>query len=477
MRKVCSQILILSSAFLILNPDCFGQTPITEPTIDHRIPEEVLDGDGDPLPVEVGQLPLDFFDNFSWQMFVALNWPAVADKRGVPDTTKTIKDPGRRVWEAWKSAYEIVQPNGAQPSHWESLDAETPCPSISAENSALKRVIGTFAKSGFGDFNQVGFGNTIGPLVCQNKTYTRFEVRVNKQEFDFIRDNKLYLKSVLDKRALSKLPLRFPNGSIEVKAAWREFTSDETQELIDTFYSITAQVYDPVDQVCREKKLGLVGLHIVHKTPLRPQWIWSSFEHISNVPKHGTTPDQNDKFSYNDPSKEQETDSPAAPVTVDNEPVADPTPTQVIREFKLHPSAGGNVGTVAMNQRYQQELAGSVWANYQLVTTQWPRETHNPGVSPPDNIAGDPFPAMIQNPADPNSVSVSNTTMESYVQGTSCMACHNVARRKNLDFVFFLDFHAFDDTGLAGAKPNSLNDLKNLIKSIQNLKSNHADNE
>ena len=30
--------------------------------------------------------------------------------------------------------------------------------------------------------------------------------------------------------------------------------------------------------------LGLVGLHIVHKTDSEPQWIWSTFEHVNNVP-------------------------------------------------------------------------------------------------------------------------------------------------------------------------------------------------
>lgn len=477
MPKFSARIIVLILSALFLVSQTHGQTPVTDATISHEVPEEVLDGSGAPLPVDVGQNPLDFFDNYSWQMFVALNWPAKSGERGVPDTGKSIEDSGRRVWETWKAGYEIVQPDGASPTHWESLDAETPCPDIDSEDSALKRVIGTFAKGGFGDFNQVGFGenDTKGPLICQNSTYARYEVRVNKQEFDFIRDNRLYLKSELDKRATATLPLRFTNNSVEVKAAWREFTSDDDQAFIDTFFTTTAQVYDPVEQECKEKKLGLVGLHIVHKTPLRPQWIWSSFEHVGNVPKHGAVPAATDNFSFNDPAKPQTTSPQQTPISTDNEPIANPDPTQVVRELKLHPPVGTNVGTEAMNERYQAALAGSVWANYQLVTTQWPRKTHDLAESPPDNIAGNPFPDPFQTPGNPASVSVSNSTMETYVQGASCMLCHDVARRKNLDFVFFLDFHAFDDTGLAGAKPNSLDDLQKVIKSIQNLKSLNQD--
>src|SRR5689334_8702814 len=36
-------------------------------------------------------------NEFSWQMFVAMNWPAAPDQRGAPDTTKTIGQDGPTV--------------------------------------------------------------------------------------------------------------------------------------------------------------------------------------------------------------------------------------------------------------------------------------------------------------------------------------------------------------------------------------------
>ena len=45
-----------------------------------------------------------------------------------------------------------------------------------------------------------------------------------------------------------------------------------------------AHVLDPVTGQCAPTLVGLVGLHIVQKTKSRPQWIWSTFEQVDNVP-------------------------------------------------------------------------------------------------------------------------------------------------------------------------------------------------
>src|SRR5690348_15782117 len=50
-----------------------------------------------PPPDEVDNLPpwqnpIDFFDTYSWRIFIALNWPAAQGQRGVPDGAKSISD-------------------------------------------------------------------------------------------------------------------------------------------------------------------------------------------------------------------------------------------------------------------------------------------------------------------------------------------------------------------------------------------------
>src|SRR4029079_465257 len=104
-----------------------------------------------------------------------------------------------------------------------------------------------------------------------------------------------------------------------------------------------------------------------------------------------------------------------------NPPQANPAGTQVVRELSLHPALGGAIGTEATNLRYRTALAGTVWENYMLVCTQWPTQTSDSNVTPPDNIRGNPFPD-----ADAPDTTVTNTTLETYTQQfTSCMACHD----------------------------------------------------
>jgi hypothetical protein len=66
------------------------------------------------------------------------------------------------------------------------------------------------------------------------------------------------------------------------------------------FFTRVAWVLDPFDptQTCKQVTVGLVGLHIVQKTASRPQWIWSTFEQIDNVPGGASS----GPFTYNDGS-------------------------------------------------------------------------------------------------------------------------------------------------------------------------------
>jgi hypothetical protein len=46
--------------------------------------------------------------------------------------------------------------------------------------------------------------------------------------------------------------------------------------------------------------VALVALHFVYKTPSRPQWIWSTFEHADNVPESGESPRTGHTFNNGD---------------------------------------------------------------------------------------------------------------------------------------------------------------------------------
>ena len=195
------------------------------------------------------------------------------------------------------------------------------------------------------------------------------------------------------------------------------------------------------------------------KTKYRPQWIWSTFEHVDNVPPVGAgdarEPDAKDAgapYSFNDPAKDQKdvapsADSPLAwPVdATSNPPRIDPDPMQVVRRHAI------NADTMAINRAYWAlpEIRGTVWANYMLVATQWPTVTqpispdndgrYFPGVRIEPGTPAEPYQTGAD-AGDPDQNLV-NTTMETYLQEppSSCMACHNaVSNMRGRDFVGIL---------------------------------------
>ena len=415
--------------------------------------------------------PFPAFDNFSWRAFIALAWPAQTDAahRGEPDRSKMLGDPGPRVWETFKSRYELFQrgPNGQAlpPAKWGSYDGKNPCGHNVDSRTKTLNSFNTFA-----DFNEASFtlGKFANPLVAQNRTYTRYEVRINEAEFNSIVEHKWYIRSHLP---TSRKPGRFNVGSIAVKAAWRILTEADTDAVRRRYYVVRdAEVVDVAGSlatgttVCSKRDIALVGLHIVVKTEYRPQGIWSSFEHIDNVPPIGTgdarEPDARDAHapcSYNDASKKQSELAPpmetqlAQPVGAGVPPQLDPDPMQVIRQHPI------NSKTMAMNRVYWAlpEIRNTVWANYMLVVSQWPTVTqpsgpqndgrYFPGASVEPNTPVDIYQLPDSN-TEPNQ-NLANTTMETYYQSApaSCMACHHtVSNALGRDFVAFMAFDAND---------------------------------
>jgi hypothetical protein len=198
-------------------------------------------------PVDPDANEIAVFDDYSWRAFIAINWPAKTAIRGVPDENKRFgdfSDPETTVvWATWKADYDLFQPGEADPTDWASFDGYTPCRDLPFKDSGHTIVLGSF--SNFQDFNQAGNGRFRGPLIAQNHTYVRFEVRLNQSEFNFIRDQQLYRVARLTDSSRPKL--QFPNNSIAVKAAWRIIKEDELHEAQARYYMVDAMLLDPVE--------------------------------------------------------------------------------------------------------------------------------------------------------------------------------------------------------------------------------------
>jgi len=423
-----------------------GAKSLIQPVFSGTMPSEVA------FPDSIGPLPVDarpFFDQFSWQTFIALCWPVTPGQRGVPlnpndpNAFLNMTNSSPVVWTSYKNQWDLFGQGINTPSPWNSWDNPV---SLCQKGDTLRHIFRS-AKSEMlpGD----GDESFSVPLIDQNQNYALFEIKYNEVQYNFLVNNGLYLNSNLyDYKKKNGGAVTMPSstatteGSILVKAAWRQLTAKDDPS---RYYVIDELVYDPVSKQCVKQKMGLIGLHIAQKVNTFPQWVWSSFEQVDNVPG---APNAKAPYSFNNG-----TNNPATIGGFANKPISaslisdksQRTPVQVTR-FNQIPTTPVGVSTVDINQIYQKAVGNSWMQYYQLVITQWPtnptvfKQYTKNGKYPGD--CGQPFPID----------SCINTTMETYFQspndavgaggkgGNSCMGCHYKA--PNTDFSWSLQLRS-----------------------------------
>ncbi len=392
------------------------------------------------------------FDLFSWQSFVALNWPAKAD--GKPDTSVTIgqSPTAPRVWEKFIHPADVFLPGGAVPQ-WK-------VPTNFGEHLQLAKATATFRGS---SVDVLKF-----PIVDQDKNYVLFDMRLNRDEFDYIVANQLYSKAGQSSATVgAEKFVRFPAGEnggatgvVEVKTAWRVFPKPVADPAVSLrYYTIDATVPIEAGHSTTGAKfevnvvLGLIGFHIAHKTKGQPQWVWSTFEHVDNL---AATPPN--KPTLTDPActtcgannrplpagvtvpplpsdpvkppKEPYLWSPMLPFAASNQRI----PTQAVRRTPI------TARTTQLNRDWQTALAAaapdSVWQYYQLISTQWPTV---PYARQPGELPGTPNnPSDTKYVGSPEPPLLANIPLETYNQDTSsCMKCHSRAFTTRGDYADF----------------------------------------
>jgi hypothetical protein len=390
------------------------------------------------------------FANLAWQAFKMIAWPAAQSPRGIPrrgepDTARSLADMyGPRVFETFKADWETFLPRAAPPSDWSKFSATaSPCKNNPAIAPGML-VLAALAE--FGDVQEQG-GSPGKPitnvLVGQNRKLARYLVGFDRNEFELIRTSKLY--DALHLPSVENAPpgptTAAPDGAIIVKSAWLELDGLKVDPA--TFYHRKALVQDPEKLTCHEAEVGLVGLHIRYKTPTRPQWVWASFEHVRNAPgggvrESGVGAKSYPAYTFNDGSSTPMPDQPPLDTVIDsNQFSAHPNPYNVQRIKPIAPEIE------KANVAWQAALAGTVWANYQLVIAEWPGLAGSPNI---DALAANPEPPSFTNQES----NLLNTTMETFLQSRvghdpegmklTCMGCHN--RVQAVDYVFSIPLNA-----------------------------------
>jgi hypothetical protein len=199
---------------------------------------------------------------------------------------------------------------------------------------------------------------------------------------------------------------------------------------------------DPkAERPCLGETLGLVGFHAVHKTVGRPQWIWTSFEHVKNVPDKDEVAANTLDGPYNFFSVNCQGECPVQNATPpqpwDPDPALqlrfrkdDSFKSQIVRETPLTNAAKN------MNKIFQSMLQNTVWKNYMLISTQWPSAFACTSLHSQSFDAPAPKTDFLKQPdmnCLPAPTFLANSTLETYSQGdvplasSSCIACHGNA--------------------------------------------------
>jgi hypothetical protein len=454
------------------------------PVLSGNIPTAVPHFPFSALPRETRPM----FDTFMWQNFIAVMWPSRPEDHGEPYHPD---DPqiwaqgyvnGRQpAFMGWKTADDLYPGNGHAPPDWEDTSAFNPCTNIN--NTKLPLLVRTSKFGTIADEVDQAFA---GPLIDQTGLLTRYEVRVNRAEYEYVRNNQYYNKASWPQPP--KPPISFPAstpyqlGAMEVKIAWRDLSKVDPK-FHNRFYTVKALAVEagtctskdfPISGCkCQEITVGMVGFHLTQKTEQFPQWVWGTFEQVDNLGEDPSMPAGMTPSYYNG-AKANPADHPgysyeptngatAEKLTAAKSANGDGAGLQPVNVTRLSaiPSTPATLPTDQLNTTYRKLLTGTVWANYWLIGSQWstlpgwpapnPVQATYPNAPPQDFGCEDGTPPMVGGLPFPM-CQLANITMETYHQYDSCQNCHQGAQRAGADFSWSLFQRAYSPSATATSR-------------------------
>jgi hypothetical protein len=399
------------------------------------------------------------FDFYSWRTFIALNSPA--DAKTTIDHSQADTPARWEDMDNFKQLLDVMLPANLQPPKWptdkDGMEAERervmPEECRALDKQMPHRMVVKMIEESFNEPFKTG------PLIDQQGHYAIFDILMNRQMFDYIMKNHLNTKAGQMSAANSGLAVDFPPGAnsppgqnsggtlgaFMLKVSWKILAPDEIQA--KNFHMVKALVLMPpgdpkAKRPCLPETLGLIGFHAVHKTVGRPQWIWTSFEHVKNVPDKEEVAAKKFSGPYNFFNGNCKDDCPEVNATPPRQ-FWQPDPalklkfkdakfkSQIVRETPQTHAAKN------MNKIFQSMLHGTVWENYMLISTQWPSLFE--GCTSLHSLRADaPMPQtdFLKQPdmtCSPAPTFMANSTLETYSQGdipqasSSCIGCHGNA--------------------------------------------------
>ncbi|HEY1527103.1 MAG TPA: hypothetical protein VGH51_12770 [Candidatus Angelobacter sp.] len=408
-----------------------------------------------PVPTTIDKtctaIPLDFngtpaqsgADLYSWLTFVAVNWPVDPTTCAADPNATILSGTQNPTWLTFLSNDEVFVPSPQTPTNWcyspglrgKAGAASTRFASAQAAATAKRNVklahlppkvrllaqkhpevqlflhhnakgedlltSVTHAKLTVSPELQTILDATGEPVTDQNGRFVRFTINVGEDEYNYIMTQSLWKKSGQTATGALSFPFSTQSsatelGAMEFKAAWKVLGANDNPA---HFFTQLAIVYNDESGSPSPGKnpviVGLVGLHITHKTKKQQKWLWSTFEQV-----------ENDTQSFFNPKCPATACPPnvetATPPYIELNPDGTPhnKPVQVVPAVETT--------AALLNTTFQGLLPNTPWAYYKLISTQWVGEFGNT-----------PKPAKL-----------GNSVLETFVSKTipySCMDCHNFA--------------------------------------------------
>ncbi|MFP2903952.1 hypothetical protein ACLESD_02525 [Pyxidicoccus sp. 3LFB2] len=341
------------------------------------------------------------------------------------------------VWESWKTTGDVFLPDGRRPTDWSSRERPLPatCQAIDVETAKKQyahhdKVPDDLPPRLLAEYVQADQN----PLIDRSGQPLRYEKAMNEAAFGYVVDNGLYSRDGIARffeKAGAKID--FPQGKYGgnrgaylVKVAWKVLAAEDPPDEFHKAWAYVTPTFSEtgISEGCALVPVGLVGMHIVYKTEVGPQWAWATFEHVRNAPtwsqlSHAQELQSKDKdYLFFDPRCTQpdcaELNVPPTLFGPDGRRQRSQIVMQQDFGFGFVCETPEPCVTVdTLNERLAQQLSATVWKNYKLKGTQWVR-------------------SRVGNPVQNVPTALSNSVLESYFQPTSsCLSCHSRARTLN----------------------------------------------
>ncbi|MFL7962265.1 exo-alpha-sialidase [Pseudomonas kielensis] len=503
--------------------------------VSYAITTSDLTADNPQLPADLATgLSHTDYATFAWRSFFALNNTAktpLPANRGVGNPTGSFADSGKAsqspnplLWQTFAHRTELfpagkqknsaggpIRPFGSDPQY-SYINFPTGVPLAAGATYAHYNNLDEATQIGqnaiFFPVNPPNAAKTGNDYAPSNDSQILFEAKANPVVYEYAKG----LTSFPDTNVV------LPDGAVEVKAAWRKLADIPVQNR-GRYHTATVVTYQGKDDtpVAHNEDYALVALHIIHKTPNYPTFIFATFEHedaltlsdgkspsglyyIANYneiayPGSDTNPPT---ATFSDGSKTHTVSLPkAGPVANSNLnppvysnsngiPEGQAGPIRVVQPLTIYSEVAAVNNQVKQLMDSSNEFDNSVWKHYRLKGVQAiPSSTQTdpdyylanimvessqPGIQlfRGSNVFPIPNNNTLTNARNqPNiKVPVYDHSTQSLTMG-GCMGCHGIAQsslKQGFSFLFDAINPTFNNgvTGFAGPETVGLPDPRTM---------------